>query len=60
MKREGREKIFDNLPDCAAEFIKLVIKKMRYRRKVRAEVKAELIAHFEDELSKCKSDEERK
>ncbi len=27
-----------NLPVCAAEFIKLVVKKMRYRKKVRAEV----------------------
>jgi len=59
MKKEGKENSFSNLPDCAAEFIKLVIKKMRYRRKVRAQVQTELTAHFEDELSKCKSDEER-
>jgi hypothetical protein len=48
-----------NLPSCAAEFIKLVIKKMRYRRKVRADVMAELAAHFEDELKDCTNDEER-
>ncbi|MFC1603544.1 hypothetical protein ACFL5F_00830 [Planctomycetota bacterium] len=35
------------------------MKKMRYRRKVRDEVKAELMAHFEDELKDCKSDEEK-
>ena len=39
-----------NLPACVAEFIKRVIKKMRYRRKVRLDVQAELAAHFEDEL----------
>jgi len=48
-----------NLPPCVAEFIKLVIKKMRYRRKVRQDVMAELAAHFEDELKDCKTDEEK-
>ncbi len=51
--------VFQHLPICAAEFIKLVIKKMRYRRKVRADVLAELTAHFEDELRECKTDEEK-
>jgi hypothetical protein len=40
----------EKLPACAAGFIKLVIKKMGYRKKVRADVMAELITHFEDEL----------
>ncbi len=48
-----------NLPAPAAEFIRLVIKKMRYRRKVRADVMAELAAHFEDELRICATDEEK-
>ena len=48
-----------NLPVCAAEFIKLVVKKMRYRKKVRAEVMAELAVHFEDELKECATDEEK-
>ena len=48
-----------NLPACAVEFIELVIKKMRYRKKVRAEVMSELTAHFEDELQDCKTDEEK-
>jgi tetratricopeptide (TPR) repeat protein len=32
---------------------------MRYRRKVRADVAAELAAHFEDALKDCKTNEER-
>ena len=32
---------------------------MRYHRKVRDEVEAELIADFEDELEDCKIDEEK-
>ncbi len=57
----GKEKneVFDSLPTCVAEFIKLVIKKMRYRKKVRLDVQAELAAHFEDELRSCKTDEQR-
>ncbi|MFH1614144.1 MAG: hypothetical protein ABIG61_03535 [Planctomycetota bacterium] len=56
-----REQKFDfgNLPCCGIEFIKLIIKKMRYRRKVRQEVQAELIAHFEDALRDCHTDEEK-
>ncbi len=49
----------DELPACAAEYIKLIIKKMRYRRNVRLEVAAELSAHFEDELKGCATDKER-
>jgi len=48
-----------NLPACAVEFIKLVIKKMRYRRKVQQDVQAELAAHFEDELKNFTTDEEK-
>ncbi len=60
MKNEGEtETKLSSLPTCAAEFIRLVIKKMRYRRKVRADVMAELAAHFEDELKDCRNDEER-
>ncbi|MHC4658328.1 MAG: hypothetical protein ACYS83_04020, partial [Planctomycetota bacterium] len=48
-----------NLPVRAADFIRLVIKKMRYWRKVRADVMAELTAHFEDGLKDCKTDDEK-
>jgi hypothetical protein len=50
---------FGNLPNCAADYIRLVIKKMRWRKKVRADVQAELIAHFEDALKDCKTDREK-
>ncbi len=48
-----------NLPACAAEFVNRLVKKMRYRRKVREEVRSELTAHFEDELKGCTTDEEK-
>lgn len=59
MKRKAKDELFENLPASAAEFIKLVIRKMRYRKKVRVDVMAELTAHFEDELKDCKTDEEK-
>ncbi len=59
MTDKNRKNPFGNLPDCAADYIRLVIKKMRWRRKVRADVQAELIAHFEDALKNCKTDEEK-
>jgi hypothetical protein len=54
-----KERSFEHLPKCTAEFITLVIKKMRYRKKVRGDVMAELAAHFEDELRDCRTDEEK-
>ena len=50
---------FKNLPTCVADYIKLVIKKIRWRKKVREDVQAELIAHFEDALCECKTNEEK-
>jgi hypothetical protein len=47
------------LPACASRFIKLVVKKMRYRKKVRAEVMAELATHFDGALKNCKSGGDR-
>jgi len=58
-KPDEAERIFNKLPVSASEFIQLVIRKMRYRREVRQDVKAELTAHFEDELKDCKRDSER-
>jgi hypothetical protein len=57
--KEHKKTDLKNLPACAAEFIKHVIKKMRYRRNVREEVRAELAGHFEDELKDRVPDEER-
>ena len=53
------EQSLSYLPKSTVEFITLVIKKMRYRKKVRADVQAELTAHFEDELKNCATDEEK-
>ena len=58
-KRKESETKFNLLPACVAEYIKLVIKKMRYRRKVQQDVQAELAAHFDDELKNCTTDEEK-
>jgi hypothetical protein len=48
-----------SLPAYAVEYVQQVLKKMLYHRKGRDEVKAELMAHFEDELKDCKSGEEK-
>ncbi len=58
----GKKQLDDrlqNLPDCVAKYIRLVIKKMGYRRKVRMDVQAELAAHFEDELKNCADEQEK-
>jgi hypothetical protein len=47
------------LPECATDYIDLVVKKVCYRRKVRADVRQELTSHFEEALRKCTSDAER-
>ena len=47
------------LPTYAEEYIKLIVNKMRYRRKVRQDVQEELITHFEDELKDCQSDQDK-
>ncbi len=56
--RENKD--LGNLPACVCEFVRGVVKKMRYRRKVRQDVQNELTAHFEDELKEYKTDEERR
>ena len=57
--RKKDNDIFKDLPVMAVDYIKLVIKRMGYRKKVRADVQAELITHFQDGLKDCKSDEEK-
>ena len=59
MNKKQINKLLENLPATAADFLKLIIKKMKYRKKVRAEVLTELAAHFEDELKDCTNDNER-
>ncbi len=60
MKRqeEDRER-HDDLPGCVAEFLSELIRHMRYRRRAREEVRAELQSHFAEELRECKSEQER-
>ncbi len=55
----GETQNLEHLPAGAVEFIKRVLKKMRYRREVRQYVQAEFTAHFEDELKDCTTDEQR-
>jgi len=59
MARKCNKSDLQSLPKCARDFIKLVIIKMRYRKKVRADVQDELSAHFEDELRDCATDKEK-
>jgi hypothetical protein len=59
MPKKEKHTHIANLPKSASDFINLIIKKMRYRKKVRADVHAELAAHFEDELKDCKTDQEK-
>lgn len=59
MAKGHKKAELDDFPTCVAEFIKLVIKKMRYRKEVRQDVQAELAAHFEDGLKDCKTYNEK-
>jgi len=59
MVKENKKSDSHNLPVCVVEFIKQVLGKMRYRRKIRRDVQAELTAHFEDEFKDCKTNEEK-
>jgi hypothetical protein len=58
MRKETEIK-FSQLPASATNFIKLIVSKMKYRRKVQQDVQAELAAHFEDELKDCATDDEK-
>jgi hypothetical protein len=48
-----------HLPEAAGQYIKSVIKKMRYRKKVRADVLAELASDFDAELKDCTNDQQK-
>ncbi|NLZ06414.1 MAG: hypothetical protein GXY19_14685 [Phycisphaerae bacterium] len=47
------------LPRCAAEYIDQVVRQVRCRKRVRAEVHEELRAHFEDDLRDCADAQQR-
>jgi hypothetical protein len=59
MDKQNIRDTLQSLPPCAAEYIARVVRKVRYRKKVRRDIEAELTAHFEDELRDCTTDEER-
>ena len=59
MAKQNPKEDFEDLPTSVAEFVKELIKKMGYRRKVREDVRAELTAHFQDALKDCRTDEEK-
>jgi hypothetical protein len=48
-----------DLPQVAVEYIDSVIKHMKYRKKIRADVREELIAHFTDALADCETNEKK-
>jgi hypothetical protein len=59
MEDKPDEKHGGDLPPCATEFIRRVMREMGWHRKARAEVEAELTTHFEDELRGCTEAQER-
>jgi hypothetical protein len=50
---------WDGLPKAAVDYIEAVIKHIKYRKKIRQDVRRELIAHFTDALADCQNDQER-
>ncbi|HIJ67214.1 MAG TPA: hypothetical protein HPP87_02075 [Planctomycetes bacterium] len=58
-KAASQEYDIEHLPDCVGKYIESVIRNMRYRRKVRNEVREELAGHFEDALADCQDDDKR-
>ena len=59
MENQRQEDCQHDLPVCATEFIRQVVRAMGYHRKAREEVEAELTAHFEDELRGCTAAQDR-
>ena len=55
----SQEQPTEHLPARVAGYIDFVVRKMRYRRRVRQEVRRELAAHFADALAECTDEEER-
>lgn len=49
----------NSTPTIAQDYMDRVVKKVRYRKKVRQDVRAELQAHFEDALVDCADSNER-
>jgi len=60
MAKEHDKKESENLPVSATDFLDLLLKKMGYRRRIRADVRAELEGHFADELKDCAGEDKEK
>ncbi|MFC1781386.1 hypothetical protein ACFLZ8_03925, partial [Planctomycetota bacterium] len=58
MAKKNIQDDLQHLPAVVADFIRKIIKKMRYRTKIRRDVLVELSAHFEDELKDCTTGQE--
>lgn len=56
---DDQKKDHHDLPRVAVDFIDSVIKNVRYRRKVRQEVRDELIDHFTMDLSECNTPKDK-
>jgi hypothetical protein len=59
MQDKWQEDRGSDLPFCATEFIRQVVREMGYHRGARREVETELTAHFEDELRSCTEEQAR-
>ena len=59
MEKKVPKANLESLPSCAMDFIKSVVKKMRYSKTVRADVQAELASDFEDEVKEYTADKEK-
>ena len=53
------QKDYHELPRVAVDFIDSVVESIRYRKKVRQEVRDELVDHFVQGLSECNTAEEK-
>ncbi len=59
MENKPNENRSGDLPACASELIREIGRRMRYRKRAAEDVRAELTAHFEDELRGCTNAQER-
>ncbi len=59
MAKTDDKKDLQQLPSIAADYIKSIINRMKYRRRVRLDVQEELASHFEDEIKDISDKKER-
>jgi hypothetical protein len=59
LKVTAMESKKNSLPQIVLDYVEQVIRNVKYKRKIRQEVKAELLAHFEDALGGVKDDADK-